>query len=42
MYALTRCTMSVYKVLAWRWFTRTETFCRLCINDYICVVFDWI
>jgi hypothetical protein len=28
--------------LAWRFFTRTETSCQLCINDYICVVFDWI
>ena len=42
MCVLTEWTMSVYQVLVWRWFTRTETCCQLCINDYICVVFDRI
>jgi hypothetical protein len=23
-------------------FTRNETCCQLCINDYMCVLFDWI
>jgi len=40
MCALTECTMFLYKELAWRWFTRTETCCQLCINVYICVVFE--
>jgi len=30
--------MYVYYVLAWRWFTRTETCWKLCINDYICLI----
>jgi len=26
------------KVLAWNWFTRNETCCQLCNNDYGCVL----
>jgi len=37
MCALTECTMSVYEELIWKWFTRTETCCQLCISDYVCV-----
>jgi DNA-binding Xre family transcriptional regulator len=36
---ITECTMSLYKEMAWRWYTRIETCCQLCINWlYICCV----
>ena len=35
-------SMSIYYVLVWIRSTRNKTCCQLCINDYICVEFDWI
>ena len=34
MCELTKCTISVYKELAWSWFSRTETCCQLCISEF--------
>ena len=42
MCALTEYSMSVYWVVSWRWFTRTEICCQICICDNICAVIDWI
>jgi hypothetical protein len=35
MYALTECTMSMYKVLASGWFAIAETCYQLCVNYYM-------